>query len=642
MLFAVAALLILSAPDETIGYTISFDNAVHHEARVTIDFEQLPEGPLDIVMSRSSPGRYAIHDFAKNVYALTAEDGKGKSLVVTRRTPHEWRVVDHDGRARVSYTLFADQIDGTYAAVDETHAHLNMPATFAWGRGLEDRPIRLKVDMGKLDWRVATQLVPDKKKNVFTAPNLYYFLDSPVECSAHELLEWEVDWAEGHPTVAMALHHGGTEEEGRIFFEMTKRVVAEQAGVFGELPPFDFDRYVFLADYLSYADGDGMEHRNSTILTSSSTLEDSIGRLLGTVSHEFFHAWNMERIRAKAIEPFDFEGPNMSEELWFGEGFTSYYDGLTIHRAGLTSIDDYAANLSGAINALSNKPGRGIRSAADMSRLATFSDHATSVDATNFGNTFISYYTYGDGIALGLDLWLRTKFDTTLDAFMRGMWGSHGKPEVPYTQDDLGRVLGEVSGSIYFAKAFFERYVNGREMMDYVGLLEHTGFLVRKANGGKANFSTAIRFEEGEAMVDGFPLIGSALYDAGLEKGTKILELGEEPLNSQETLESILSAHEPGDAVHISFERRGETFDTEVKLLEDPTLEVVPYEHAGLAVTGAMMTLRESWLGSKRRRDVDGLQKTCSVCRREYALSDAFCAVDGEELEWHLADGVLQ
>ena len=152
------------------------------------------------------------------------------------------------------------------------------------------------------------------------------------------------------------------------------------AAVFGGLPRFDYGTYTFISCYRPNCAGDGMEHRNSTSLTSSASIAQASAQLLGTVSHEFFHAWNVERIRPAALEPFDFSDANMSGELWFAEGFTSYYGPLVIHRAGLTSTAQYARQISGAVNTLTTHPGRRFFGPVGMSQQAPFVDAAASID----------------------------------------------------------------------------------------------------------------------------------------------------------------------------------------------------------------------------------------------------------------------
>ena len=166
-----------------VTYDLSFDNAAHHEARITVTYTDVGNEPLQLRMSRSSPGRYAIHEFAKNVYNVEVVDGAGNPLTYTRPNPYQWDVAGHDGTVSMTYTLYADHLDGTYSAVDLTHAHLNMPATLMWAKGYDDSPATLTFEPVADNWKVATQLMPTDKPFVFTAPNLQYLMDSPVEIS---------------------------------------------------------------------------------------------------------------------------------------------------------------------------------------------------------------------------------------------------------------------------------------------------------------------------------------------------------------------------------------------------------------------------------------------------------------------------
>jgi len=585
-----------------VTYEVRFPNAVHHEAEITVTFADLPPGPLEVRMSRSSPGRYALHEFAKNVYSVSAEDGRGRALTIARPDPYGWTVAGHDGTVRFRYTLFADRADGTYSAIDLTHAHLNMPATFVWARGLEERPIRITFHPpAGSGWKAATQLVPTDDPMTFTAPNLQYFLDSPTELSAFTLREWTITSGGRTQTIRLAVHHAGTEEDVDRYTEMAQKVVAEQIAVFGEAPAFDYGTYTFIADYLPYASGDGMEHRNSTILTSSGSIAANAAGLLGTLSHEFFHAWNMERLRSRMLEPFDFERANMSDELWFGEGFTSYYDDLTIKRAGLMDLDEYARGIGAVLNAVINSPGRRYHSPVEMSRLAPFVDAAVSLDPTNRANTFLSYYTWGTAIGLGLDLTLRTRFrGITLDDYMRALWQRYGQPEIPYTIADLERALAEVTGDSAFAADFFDRYIRGRDVPDYEALLAHAGLLLRKANPGRPTLGQAqIRYDGGQAYLVSGTLVGTPLYEAGLDRGDRIISLAGRPVRSDDDVNAVLAAHAPGDVVEIRYEQRGREVTATLRLAEDPRLEVVTYERAGRPVTAEIRRFREAWLGSK-------------------------------------------
>jgi len=310
---------------QTNSYEISFENAVHHEAVIKGVFPDVKTETISFRMSRTSPGRYALHEFAKNVYGFKTTDSKGKFLEVFRPNPYQWDVVGHDGTVNISYTLFANRGGGTYAQIDETHGHLNIPATFMYAPALSERKIEVDFKVRKdLNWKVATQL-PLVSGTTYSAPDLQYFMDSPTEISNHAVREFEVDSNGKNQNIRFVLHHNGTDEELDTYFEKVRKTVLAEKDVFGELPHFDYGTYTFLACYIPNASGDGMEHRNSTILTSTKSLADGGGMEdnIGTVSHEFFHAWNVERIRPKSLEPFNFEEVNMSGELWFAEGFTS-------------------------------------------------------------------------------------------------------------------------------------------------------------------------------------------------------------------------------------------------------------------------------------------------------------------------------
>ena len=166
---------------------------------------------------------------------------------------------------------------------------------------------------------------------------------------------------------------------------------------------------------MAWGDGDGMEHRNSTSLTAPGALRNPQQRaqIIGTVAHEFFHGWNVERIRPRSLEPFDLERANMSGELWLAEGFTEYYGPLLLRRAGLISDQETKQTLTALIDLVTNGPGRGVRSAIDMSRMAPFVDAGRPIDRTNWQNSYISYYPFGGAVALALDLSINVSFNPT-------------------------------------------------------------------------------------------------------------------------------------------------------------------------------------------------------------------------------------
>ncbi|PJJ59190.1 M61 family metallopeptidase [Hymenobacter chitinivorans] len=588
-----------------VQYTVAFPNAVHHEAQVTVVFAELPSGPLQVRMARSSPGRYALHEFAKNVYDVKATDSKGKALTVSRPDPYGWDVSGHDGTVRFTYTLFGDRTDGTYAGIDAIHAHLNMPATLAFARGLEQRPAEVKFETPG-GWQVATQLRPDPAKGTYYAPHLQYLMDSPTSLGSQKVRSWQ----EQGRTIELNVLYEGTEAELDDYTAKTKKIVKEAAAVFGGLPEYDFGRYTFVVNYLPQTNSDGMEHRNSTSVTSNRQLRgDDVMNNLGTVSHEYFHSWNVERIRPRDLEPFDFERANMSNSLWFAEGFTQYYGDLIMRRAGVFTDDQYCQyTLSGVVGAMLNSPGAARYSPVQMSQQAPFVDAAAAIDPNNRGNTYLSYYYIGAANALALDLLLRQNHKTTLDAYMRAVWQQHGKeqqnyaPAKPYTLPDLQRILGEVSRDTAFAGQFFRQHILGHELPKFDELLAPAGLTVRRARAGQASLVSRLSFNPADSTASlGSTLVGSPLYQAGLDREDVLRKIDGQRLSSAKAVQELLAAHKPGDVVPVEYRTRGGIRTTQVTLAEDPTLEVVTNETAKKPVTKAMKKFRDDWLSSKAK-----------------------------------------
>ena len=588
-----------------IAYRLTLASPEHHWMQVEATFTGLGSAPLEMRMSRSSPGRYSLHEFAKNVYDVEAMASDGRTLTVTHPDPYGWTVPEHGAALTVRYRVFGDRVDGTYLAIDTSHAHINMPSAIMWARGMDDRPVTLTfVAPSTQRWQVATQLHAGANPLEFTAPNLQYLMDSPAEFGPVSIKQFEI---EGH-TFRFAAHHTGTAAELDGFVKDVEKIVRVEGAVFGEFPSYEPGTYTFLADYLPYASGDGMEHRNSTVMTSSGSIRDRRGDLLDTVAHEFFHCWNVERIRPRSLEPFDLERVNMSGELWLAEGFTQYYGPVALSRAGLEDLGSTTATLGGLIQTVMTSPGREVRSAEEMSRMAAFTDGGRTSDRTNWSDTYISYYPFGGAIALALDLSLRGRSDgrITLDDFMRAMWRVHGKPggaregyvDRPYTIDDAERRLAEVSGDAGFAHEFFAKYIHGREVPDFAKLVQPAGFTIRRANPGRAWWGDVRIETRNGARIGSSPLANTPAYKAGLDVDDVVRQLDGTRVASAEDFAAVLRRHKPGDTIAVEFvDRSGATTVSNITLAEDPRIEVVATESLGRQVSASQQTFRRAWLG---------------------------------------------
>ncbi|AFM03461.1 putative protease with the C-terminal PDZ domain [Bernardetia litoralis DSM 6794] len=605
-----------------VAYHFDFSNRVHHEAKVTISVPKTPkEEPLRLRMSRSSAGRYALHEFAKNIYSVNAFDENGKKLEVVRISPYSWNVLNPSDNMKIEYTLFADYADGTYSGINTIQAHLNAPASYLLVDNFYDdnfekdasirktkenkelKTIQVTFSLPKQDnkWTVATQL-PQINDSTFYAPNYYYLLDSPVLIGN---LFWS-EWKEADKNFRVALNKTGTEtteEEATEFVEKIKNIVKEEITLFGEAPNFDYGTYTFLLNYQPTAHGDGMEHRNSTIITDAEKLDDGH---LSTVAHEFIHAWNIERLRPQSLEPFDFSRTNMSSELWFGEGFTSYYTNLVMLRAGIIDETRYADLMSGMLNYVLTSPGHNFHSPAQMSQQAAFADAATANDPLSHYNTFITYYYYGGVMGLALDMELRKRFDKNLDDYMKILWQKFGKTEKPYTIADLQETLAELTNDKEFAQKFFQKHILGHELPNYNELLSTVAMEFQLTQKGKFWFGKlALDIDDKKklknATISNYMLYGSPFYNAGLDKGDVLVSINNKLITSISDYREILSTLEKGKKAIITFERFGEKNTVEVMPTQIPYRQLVYLSENEPIIKTKQVEERKKWLSTKQK-----------------------------------------
>ena len=628
-LFVPAALLLAASPlsaqlrpvtccnkGPQIVYDISFPNASHHEAEVKATFTALPAGPVNFRMARSSTGRYALTEYAKNVYAVRAVDGKGKPLTVTHPDPYSWTAAGHDGTVTISYTNYANVGSGTFTGYNVEQQHIQPQGSFVYVKGLETRPIKITFHRVDPSWTIATQLVPTKDPETFTAPGMQYLFDSPTHIGN---IQWR-EWTETHDGVKqtwrVALDDPTAAQAVDLYADGMKKIVHEAGAVFGEFPKFDFGTYTFVACYRSDCQGDGMEHRNSTSVTGGSMGGDG-SRGFGTGSHEYFHSWNVKRIRPKGLEPWDYDKANMTDGLWIAEGFTQYYGPLLEERAGVSTPASVIRGLGGTINNIANSPGRLYYGPIGMSNQAPFHDGAAASDPVA-PNTFISYYTYGAGIAIALDFSLRAR-GKSLDDFMRAMWLSYGKPEIPYSMHDARHTLITTSGDSTWAVNFWTRYVEGHELPDYAPLLERAGILLQKSasgqpwiggavggaaggggRGGRGTAPAPNAAAEPPARVSVAPA-GTPLYQAGLDAGDLITQVDGKPITTAAEFVAAVATHKPGDGMSVSYTNMAGQRTATIKIGENPALQTVAFEDAGRTPTPEQLAFRKAWLASKAK-----------------------------------------
>lgn len=587
---------------DTLYYHIRFPNAIHHEAEIKLTISNPGENDLFFRMSRTSPGRYAVHNFGKNVYNIKASSSDGATLTVKKTEPDVWKVKPEGGSLTISYTLYANRADGTYSGISEDFVVLNMPSSFMWVDELANNPVKVTFDLkGKGKWKIGTQLKElDSAKHIYCAPDFQSFMDSP--CLIGDLkfvkLEFDIDQM---PEILIAAHTSDTFHDLEKLKNSTQKVILEQARIFGDLPEFENNKYIFLLGLGAGFYPDGMEHRNSTIITDNLQVAGNHDNILGSIAHEFFHVWNVERLRPASIEPFNFTNPMLCGELWFSEGFTSYYGDLSICRAGIFNPERYMNGLSALLNYCLNAPGIHFGSPVYMSEMAAYTDQAAFSDPTNFSNTYLSYYRYGELIALALDLTLRSQFKgKSLDDLMRFMWLKYGKEEKTFTNEDIRKGLAEVIGNEMFASDFFNKYIYGNEIPDFESLFDQIGYKLIKKNPDRTSLGfVRLRFEGDTAVMLSDPLIGNGLYEAGINKGDLILAIDDQPVTSYPELNFIIGTRKIGDELLVRYSNLGKERTGTFKVKEDNQLILIPKERFSIKVKEEEEIMRNNWLNTK-------------------------------------------
>src|ERR1044072_1514011 len=446
-------------------------------------------GHVDFQMPRWSPGRYAVFDFAKNVQQARAsgmcmpdERCGTKGYPVERLDTQTWRVGAFAGsEIKFTYQVFADDLSGTFSQLDERHANFNGHSVFAYVVGHKQDPVTLKVNAPG-GWKVINGQSKSTEQYEFRFANYDLMADTPTEAAPDFNVEtFEVKGK----TYRVVVHSFG--DEGGKRGELAKRVERVVRAEVAMMPEPDYEQYTFLFHFDPTARrGDGMEHLNSTqiietaALGSANTLDDAVG----TAAHEFFHVWNVKRLRPAGLGPWDFTRPVVTRGLWIAEGFTNYYGKLSQRRSGVWDDEQLFRAYSGAIGGIENQPGVKLTSAVEASILAPFIDRASSDQKTNLSNTVVSYNPKGETVAIALDLLIRgrSKGHASLDDVMRRAYeefylksasDSYYLKGRAYTVEEFERLASETTGTDL--SDFFSRYVHDTQPLPYEEALAYVG-----------------------------------------------------------------------------------------------------------------------------------------------------------------------
>mgnify|MGYP002369050900 CR=1 FL=1 len=467
-----------------------------------LEFEvDRPGETLDLAFPVWTPGSYLVREFARHVEGLAASDGQGRALPVHRLDKRRLRV-DSAGAARVvvSFRVYANELTVRTCHLDGTHGYLNGAAVFPYIPGREREPQELLVEPPE-GWKVSTALAGGPTR--FTARDYDELVDSPLEIGTHRLVPFT---AMGKPH-EIAIWGRGNLDEGRLADDAA-RIVEEHGRMFGGLP---YDRYLFIVHLVDKRRG-GLEHAASTTLSIGRHQffpKDAYEETLGLVSHEFFHVWNVKKLRPAAFVPFDYGQEQYTRLLWWFEGATSYYEGLALVRAGLVPVRSHLRNLGQALTTLERTPGARKMSVEEASFLAWVKHYRPDENSVN---SAISYYLKGEIVAFALDLLLRGH-GASLDDVLRALLGRYEATGVP--EDGVEAEVARLAGAEE-ARVFFDRWVRGTERarpdVETVGLVMHR----RAAHGLEDKGGTAGKRDDAEAPRPGW-------LGADLAPGSKLV-----------------------------------------------------------------------------------------------------------------------
>ena len=602
----------------SVTYRLSMSRPVSHLFEVTIEVELAPDSNakyIDFQMPKWSPGRYAVFDFAKNVQefqantlncsrrsdAPSAFNCSVSPVLVTRADDQTWRVQTQGvRRLTVTYKVFGNDLSGTFSQLDSRHANFNGGSIFMYVANHKPDPVTLVIDP-PAGWRIVNGRTERSDQREWQFPNYDVMIDTPTEIARDWTdNQFQVDGKHYHVVVHSFGDEGGKRDN--LVRDIEKIVRAETA-MWG--PP-EFDSYTFLIHFAADDhSGDGMEHLTSTQIIEPGALgeEGVYGDTLDTVAHEFFHVWNVKRLRPVELGPWDFTHPLSTRALWVAEGITNYYGHLMKRRAGLWDDTALLRRESRTITGIENAPGSRLMSAEDSSLSAPFLDDAPHAQQTNLDNTSISYYPKGELIGLVLDLMIRGKTSgkASLDDVMRRMYdefylkspnASYYLRGRGYTTEDFERVASEVAG--FDLHPFFSLHVRGVAVLPYDEAFAFVGLsLIRQQARQPFNAGIGIDWEEKGDLTIGVVRPNSPAEDAGLQAGDEIVSLGKKNVSRENFLVS-LAHYKQGDRVPVAVKRDRRTIETTLLLGPPERFEYKIEERKD--ATPQQKALRAAWL----------------------------------------------
>lgn len=527
----------------SLSYQVAMSQPASHLFEVTLQVSNWQSATLDLKMPVWTPGSYLVREYARHLQDFKATGSKG-NLVHQKLGKNYWQVAtDGVTEIKVSYRVYANDLTVRTNHLDTTHGYFNGAALFFFVPGLEQEPIEVKIIPPHLDWQVTTTLpnVPGKN-NTFLAQDFDTLVDTPIEVGTQQVFEFEVL---GKPH-SLAIWSQGNAKPEQIIADTTKIIKAE-AKMFGGLP---YEQYLFLL-HLSGSGYGGLEHKDCCTLNYPRfgfRDREKYERFIQLVAHEFFHLWNVKRIRPKALEAFDYEAENYTTSLWFCEGTTSYYDFLIPLRAGIYNRQTCLKNLSKDISKYLNTIGRTVQPLGESSYDAWIKLYRR--DAYSDNNQ-ISYYLKGQLVSLLLDLLIRAKHHNkrSLDDVMALMWSRFGQEEVGFSETQLRDTIAEVAE--VNLNDFFTRYIETTEELPFNDYLDPFGLYLKTVTESDIPYLGIKVQSENNREVIKFVAAESPAELGGIDANDELLAIDGIKVNAT-SLNERLKDYREGDTIQVT------------------------------------------------------------------------------------------
>ena len=587
-------------PLRSISYRLSMPQPGSHLFEVMIVVElpdQLKDNPLQFQMAKWSPGRYAVFDFAKNVQEFHANGP------VTRVDDQTWTVVPFGVTTlTVYYKVFGNDLSGTFSQLDSRHANYNGGCIFMYVVGHKADPVKLTIQ-APTAWKIVNGRTERPGQTEWQFPNWDVLIDTPTELAP----DWTEDmFAVDGKKYHVVVHSFGPEGGKRAaLVQDIEKIVRAEVAMWG--PP-EFDEYTFLIHFAADDhSGDGMEHLTSTQIIEPGALADPgiYDDTLGTVAHEFFHVWNVKRLRPQELGPWDFTQPVTTRDLWVAEGFTNYYGHLMLRRAGLWDDKKFLNREAQTVQGIESAQGSHLMTAEESSLSAPFLDDAPQAQLTNLQDSSISYYPKGELIGMVMDLLVRgrTKGKASLDAVMRDMYeefylkspnSSYYLRGRGYQTEDLERIVSRRSGFDF--SDFFKRHIRNVEVLPYDEAFAYVGLRLVKTQAKEPhNAGLSLQVEEPRGAHIHNVRNNSPAEDAGLQSGDEIVSFGGKDVVKD--WRKMMARLKPGDSVPVTVKRDRRTITMNVVLGQPERFEYKFEERPD--ATAAEKALRAAWLSGK-------------------------------------------